>query len=218
MVAFPFQNAIHPVDPNTFRALIARYGDLARSCLFMVRIMPKFGTRAVESLMYLCESAEIPGRAFETQEVRTYGSTYRRPFISAYSDVTLTFICTGEMLEKNFFDNWMQAINPTDYYDFNYADTYLSKIDVFQYSSAGQQVNGNTLRCTYQMTFMDAFPVTINPMPTSWAEDGVHRLQVQFSCSQVVRPYDPIKGSTQTNTIIQGGNIQNSGNIFRPVI
>jgi hypothetical protein len=218
MVAFPFQNATHAVDPNTFRALIARNHDLARSCLFMARISAKVGvaTRMTQDLQYLCESAELPGRAFETQEVRTYGSTYRRPFMTSYADVTLTFVCTGDMKEKDFFDSWMQYINPSDFYDFEYATNYMAYVDIFQYSSAGE--GPNTLVPTYQMRMFDAYPVTINPMPTSWADDGVHRLQVQFTASQILRPYDPINGGVTNNVLIQGANITNSGKPLQPII
>jgi hypothetical protein len=200
-ISWAIQNATHPVDPDTFRAVISKYGDLASQAKFMVRINQPLLSHDMQSdLTFLCEAAEMPGRAFETMEYRTGGSTYRTPYISTYADVTLTFIVRDRMLEKDFFDAWMQLINPIEFYDFNYRDEYKATIDIYQYSVQGK--SQNTLTPTYHMQCIDAYPVTIMGMPLAWGETGFHRVNVQFTVSHIARPWDRIRSSSQSSKLI----------------
>jgi hypothetical protein len=219
-ITWAISNATHPVDPDTFRAVISKYGDLAKQCLFMVRInRATLPSGELADLSFLCEQAEMPGRNIETMEYRTGGSTYRTPFISVYNDITLTFVVRDNMAEKDFFDAWMQIINPVEFYDFNYRDEYRSTIDIYQYAADG--TSRNTLRATYQMRLIDAYPVSILPLPLAWGEEGFHRLAVQFTCSQFARPWDLVRHSSAASKLITDINAQvttTGGKILVPAI
>ena len=124
-----------------------------------------------------CEAAELPGRTLMTQEAKVYGPTYKVPYQSQYNEMTLTFLCTNEFWERKLFDRWIEAIMPSDTNNMRYAkdeDTrYMTPIKVIQYDDFIKQI--------YAIELVDAFPIGISAQPLSWAEDGFHRLSVQFA-------------------------------------
>jgi hypothetical protein len=205
VVDYSFQNAQVDIDPQTYLSWAAGFGEFARQSHFIVRINKNAeADRDLEAMMYLCENAELPGRALQTVDARTYGPNYKVPFQSAYPDITLTFVCTGGMYEKEFFDSWMEQINPISNFDFSYRDEYMATIDIFQYST--EATSESSVLPTYQLSLMEAYPVTIMPLPLNWAEDGFHRLSVQFVYTYSMRPYDQLSSNTYiTPTSRTGG-------------
>jgi hypothetical protein len=85
----------------------------------------------------------------------------------------MTFIVGNDMQEKIFFDSWMEYINPTLSFDFNYKNDYISTLTVNQYD----QYN----KLTYSVNIIDAFPIIVNQMDLDWSADGVHKLNVVFA-------------------------------------
>ena len=126
-----------------------------------------------------CEAAELPGRTIMTQDAKVYGPTYKVPYQSQYGDgtMTLTFICTNEFWERKLFDRWLEAINPSDTNNVRFpkdeATRYMTPIKVIQYDDFIKQI--------YAVELVDAFPIGVSAQPLSWAEDGFHRLSVQFA-------------------------------------
>ena len=124
-----------------------------------------------------CEAAELPGRTLMTQEAKVYGPTYKVPYQTQYNEMTLTFLCTNEFWERKLFDRWIEAIHPSDTNNLRYAkdeDTrYMTPIKVIQYDDFIKQI--------YAVELVDAFPIGVSAQPLSWAEDGFHRLSVQFA-------------------------------------
>jgi hypothetical protein len=203
MVDFQFQNAQIPIDPQTYLSWASAYGDFARQSHFVVRINKgKNPSTFTEDLMYLCENAELPGRSLQVMDARTYGPNYKVPFQSLYNDISLTFVCRSYMEEKAFFDDWMEEINPVSNFDFAYRDDYISTIDIFQFSN--EATSDVTVMPEYQLSLLEAYPVTIMPLPLNWAEDGFHRLQVQFAYTYFMRPYDAL--SNNTTQFARGGS------------
>jgi hypothetical protein len=124
-----------------------------------------------------CEAAELPGRTLMTQEAKVYGPTYKVPYQTQYNEMTLTFLCTNEFWERKLFDRWIEAIMPSDTNNMRYAkdeDTrYMTPIKVIQYDDFIKQI--------YAVELVDAFPIGVSAQPLSWAEEGFHRLSVQFA-------------------------------------
>lgn len=179
---------------QNFRALTDKFGSVAKSARYTVRIFqpivvgasynPSFRMprEISESLTYLCEATEFPGRAFNTIDVRHYGPTYKIPTLSSYEDITMTFICRNASMERRFFDDWMENINPSNTYDFNYRDQYSTIIELFQHTDYdGGDGNSDV---TYQFTLKDAYPIMVNPQPVTWADDNIQKLTVTFTYSK----------------------------------
>lgn len=124
-----------------------------------------------------CEAAELPGKTLQTADVKIYGPTFKVPYQTQYSDTTLTFLCTNEFYERKLFDRWLEAIMPTDTNNMRYskdeATRYMTNISVIQYDDFIKKI--------YVVELVDAFPYGIAPQTLSWADDGFHRLGVQFA-------------------------------------
>ena len=146
------------LDMQTFRSLMSIYGGLAKTSRFVARInsspLPmrdsdKDSSKIRKDLAYLCEAAELPGRGFVSTDIHYYGPNFKVPFQSSYEDLNLTFICRDSFLERQFFDDWLDVINPISTYDFSYTSSNeLSTYD-FTYTSANEL-------STYDFTYTSA--------------------------------------------------------------
>jgi len=125
-----------------------------------------------------CETAELPGRTIDTHEVKIYGPGFRVPHDSKYAgDINLGFICTNDFYERKLFDRWLEAIHPSDTNNLRFpkgnSTRYMTNITIVQYDDFIKKI--------YSVQLIDAFPIGIAAQPLSWAEEGFHRLSVQFS-------------------------------------
>jgi hypothetical protein len=152
--------------------------DVARPNRFDVNIvvpaMLQNYSPVLRNLSLRCESTELPGRTFGTVDQK-FGSnpTSKFPMHSSYNDLTMTFIVSAEMTERTFFDVWMEYINPTTSFDFDYKQNFASTITISQYDLQ------NVL--TYSVNLFKAYPIAINQMDLDWSNDGYHKLSVVFA-------------------------------------
>jgi hypothetical protein len=154
-------------------------GDLAKPARFDVRIakLPN-GVKSAgitsETLSLRCEGAELPGRSFAIAENKIYGTVDRYAYQAVYNDLTLNFIVSDTMQERFVFDMWMEQIQDSNTWNFNYKNNYISDIIITQYDNANRKV--------YDITLKDAFPSNVNQLGLDWANaDGYHKLDVTFS-------------------------------------
>ena len=135
-----------------------------------------------------CESAEFPGRTFQTADVKIYGPTFKVPYQTMYGDTTLTFLCTNEFYERKLFERWMEAIHPTDTNNMRFAkgtqSRYMTNIKIIQYDDFIKQIHAVEL--------IDAFPIGIASQALNWGEDGFHRLSIQFAYQKYRTIYDGV--------------------------
>lgn len=162
------------IDPPTFRnggllgALASVAGDVGEKILGAVNTI---------GLSFQCEVAELPGYNINTIESKIYGSSYYVPATPVFNELNLTFICSGTLWEKKFFDDWMDWVLPkktnNEYgYLANYPEDCVGRIRIIQFSEIGVP--------SYIAKFKQVFPYTMQPLQTNWADDGVHRLTVGF--------------------------------------
>lgn len=203
MATFVIPNAPNVNTLETFVSTVNRYGaGLASASQYMVVINPPaapiFGTNTGDilhttrqQLSFLCEQAEIPGKSLVVNDARYYGPNFKYPTQTEYTDISMTFLVRDEMYEKQFFDNWMMTINPTNTYDFKYKKDYCTDINIIQYSML--QESKDKSHPTYMLTLRKAFPIAIAPMGLAWSEEGFHRLQVTFAYTEFSRSDDPAR-------------------------
>ena len=133
-----------------------------------------------------CESAELPGKTFQTADVKIYGPTFKVPYQTMYGDTTLTFLCTNEFYERKLFERWMEAIHPTDTNNMRFAkgaqSRYMTNIKIIQYDDFIKQIHA--------VEMIDAFPIGIASQALNWSEDGFHRLSIQFAYQKYRTVYD----------------------------
>jgi len=175
-------------------------------------------------LLLQCESTEIPGVTLNTNDVKIYGPSSKFPFQRTYNDWTANFIVTNSFSERLFFDTWMDQINPVETFDWAYKDDYTTTICVYQFDEGGSIGNGpgavaggflefalgqpnNSFISTpsqliYQVDILEAFPIAVNSMPVSWADENFHRLSVTFAYRYWDNPNSgPALGSSPTNVL-----------------
>ena len=126
-----------------------------------------------QRLTFRCENANLPGRTLNTTDQKIYNIVEKFPNQTTYQDMDMTFIVGGDMAEKQFFDAWLELINPTTNFNFKYKGDYATSVTINQYD-----VNNNL---TYTIELVDAFPIAINQMDLDWSNDGVHKLTVVFA-------------------------------------
>lgn len=149
---------------------------IARPNLYQATIdfgpLNNFGRK---QLRILCESAELPGRRFDTTPELTYGVARKMPFGTAYDDMSLTFICTNRMEERYWFDRWMSFVcNPTSNY-MHYYDNYKATITVELFSSTGG-------RPKYTVYVEEAYPISVLPQQLSYGDENNYlKLTVDFA-------------------------------------
>jgi hypothetical protein len=77
------------------------------------------------------------------------------------------------MVEKKFFDAWLNWINPTINYNLKYKADYAIALTVNQYDVKNE--------LSYSVTMLDAFPIAVNQLDLDWSSDGHHKLTVTFA-------------------------------------
>ena len=129
---------------DKFRQHFAQRGDFAKPSKFDVRIFRNKlrGGEAQKSseLSFQCDAAELPGMTLNTIDSKVYGAAWHVATIPTYEETKLTFLCSSDMWERRYFEDWMQIIVPTEYFNYNerpshpaYQDEYLSTVVITQY-------------------------------------------------------------------------------------
>jgi hypothetical protein len=133
-----------------------------------------------------CETAELPGKTLQTADVKIYGPTFKVPYQAQFGDITLSFLCTNEFYERKLFERWIECIMPMDTHNLRFAKDeetrYLTNIRILQYDDFIKRI--------FAVELIDAFPIGIANQSLSWADDGFHRLSVQFAYQKYRVVYD----------------------------
>lgn len=172
-----------------------------------------------------CETAELPGRQFVSNDSRIYGPIYKTPHQSLYQEITVTFVETADFLIRGFFEKWMDAIYNSDTNILGYPNQTRFDSTITQYDVMLNDAKdpASSLRKIAEWTLIYSFPTAINQMPVAWSEDGLHRVTVTMAyewyflatsvdpvpvgASNLKSPAVPPKGSS--------GGIFNSFNPFK---
>lgn len=197
MASFQTQNAPIGLNMVNFLATLDGMGSVAKQCRFAVRILPAGGPNNLlaatgmgqfaQELTFLIEATELPGRGFDHVETRYYGPSLLFPRNTKYGgSIEMQLICRTENMERQFFDDWVNAINPVNSYDFNYPKDYYGEIQVFQYAEFG--MTDFLPVPVYQWSLHKAWPMLVNPQPVTWADNDVLRLKINFAYQYWTRP------------------------------
>jgi hypothetical protein len=128
-----------------------------------------------QRLTLRCESAEMPGRSFATAEQKIYNISEKFPYQTTFNDANFTFLVSDDMAEKEFFDSWLEFINPSTNFNFKYKGDYSTTVSVNQYNVKNEK--------TYSVDLIEAYPVAVNQMDLDWSSDNLHKLTVTFAYS-----------------------------------
>jgi hypothetical protein len=156
---------------SSFRKEVARSNRFDVFIPIPLGLSPFLGES--RALALRCENAQLPSRNLSTAPSKIYGVTEEYPYASTFDDVSLTFVVTEDMKEKNLFDSWMNYINPISTYNVKYKNQYAVPIVIRQYDLQN--------RLTMSVTLLDAYPKAVNQMDLDWASDAIHKVTVTFA-------------------------------------
>ena len=131
-----------------------------------------YGDFKSSELTLRCEATELPGRTLQTAPMKVYGIEEKFPYLTSYTDITLTFIVTDTMVEKKIFESWINFIHPSSTFNFKYKNEYAKDIVITQYDLKKNP--------SYTIRLINAYPVATNQLDLNWSSDGYHKLTVSF--------------------------------------
>jgi hypothetical protein len=126
-----------------------------------------FGYRPAsqKQLTLRCTSASVPGRSLTTQNYRFYGPQRQFPTEPLYSgDLTLSYILSGDLKERAFFEEWLNFIcNPSNY-KFSFYDEYTTNGVI--------NVLDKTDQVVYSATIEELYPKQIGELMLGYEKDN----------------------------------------------
>ena len=151
---------------NGFASNIAKYG-LASPNKFKVKINQ---TKAIStneldiSIALMCESVSLAGRSIQSIMDLRYGQrreiAYNAP---VYPPINLTFLCSEDYREKDFFDRWNNSIvNSSNGFDVAYYDNYTGSMEIETLTREGKGSESG-----YKMTYHEAYPKDVTAIELS---------------------------------------------------
>jgi len=204
----PQEKARRGFDVNQFKSIIAEK-DVIRTNQFLMafNVPPGLYTLSesaqetistVRRLEYWCEVSYAPGINISTTAGRkwTYGPAERRPFVTSFNDLIVTFYEDAHSDNFRFINRWMRLINnsvrsrgsaltlsaartsgnisQTDPYEITYRKDYITDTQLHIFNSVGTLAR--------VINFVDLFPIAISDAPLNWSDtNSLLRLTVNFT-------------------------------------
>ena len=209
--------------PSELLATLNKNG-VAKSSHFEVQITGPGTTCEENDLMFRADACELPGRTISTSEYRIYGPIRKVAYASTYTDTSIGFLCSEDLREKRYFEEWqdiimhhratsgMSAKHTKGRYETGYYEDYVRTIEIRQYNVSGAKQSTHYLD--------EAYPIGIAPIALSWGNEELIRLQVTFAFHDYRADFTPgppdpaakpagpsISGSINIGDFTVGGNI-----------
>lgn len=155
------------VRPNLFNATLVGYtkvqGGLSGT---LENINDTFSFR--------CEKAELPGRSLATVDDAVGGGpALKLPYDVTYNDITLSIICSDDMIEREFFEHWMDRIigagGKTNAGLVSYYSDYALGVSLIV-----DQLNEQN-QILFRYTLKDIYPTALTPMNATWEETNTYQ-------------------------------------------
>lgn len=96
-------------------------------------------------LTYYANDVTIPSRQITTGDARTVGALYRYPTGTTFSEISINFTLSRDLVTRMFFERWMNYItedsgNRVSWYE----DSVCKFVDIFKYERGGQNPNNES--------------------------------------------------------------------------
>jgi hypothetical protein len=172
------QSSIEPRQAFSISSFREQIGAVARPNLWYCKLFVATSDVAaargqLDTLTFRCEKAEIPGRTIATLDDTGSGPALKMPYEVNYNDMEITVICSTDMAERDYFEEWMNKIvypgknaraGLVNYYS-NFAKG--NSLELAQLGDQGEAL------ITYVL--YDVYPIQISPMNLSWEENNTYQ-------------------------------------------
>lgn len=139
---------------------------IARANRFKCIIIPPVALTNYKDkdLSYRCFASELPSKSIVTNERRTYGPVIKTPYSDIVGgEITLSFICSGDLSERKLFDSWMNKIIDISTWDISYYSEYTTDL-YLHVMDESDKVNA-------KYKFIEAYPATLGSQRLDWSEN-----------------------------------------------
>jgi hypothetical protein len=110
-------------------------------------------------LSLMCTNVTMPSRTFTTAPYRIAGAPFKYPTSVQYSDITATFIGDKFLRLRQFFEVWQSSVYDNLNGMFNFYDSYISNLDIFQLGQF-EDLNDRDSK-TYGVRLRECYPSAI---------------------------------------------------------
>lgn len=181
-------------------------------------------------LTFLCDSVEFPGQSLTTAEYRMPGKLKLKvPYLREMNEVTMTFYHNDKLPIYQMFSNWIESSSFTNTDNLYFDEIVCPKIMIFQFNDTTgvsgfvrdlfntDVFRGVENKHSKYMTveLRNALPLNFASMPSNWADDGFHKLQVSMFYEDIVIN-EGIQGLSFTD-LANSGNINQAPQTENPV-
>ena len=131
-------------------------------------------TEIQRGLRAYVEAVDMPGRALDTIDFKTYGP--RRQIVSGHSfsgEITMSVYCDKYLRQRSFFEMWQKAAFDQGTNNVHFYDEYTGGLRIYQLGAfAG---NDDKDRIAYGVELFEVFPKTISAV--SYSNDAENQIQ-----------------------------------------
>lgn len=154
---------------------------LARPNRYLVNITfpTNDSSLSAQTVSILCESAELPGMHFATQEDRLWGPIRKVAYLPMFNDLSLVFMCDSDMKIRSMFDTWqtwIRGANTTgqDFKFMHYYDEYVADLTITQLNEKNE--------AKYTVKCIEVYPIEIVSQSFSYGEiDTYLKMEVKMA-------------------------------------
>ena len=159
--------------------------NLLRSAKFAIRFLglPSFVAETgidARKMTYLCDSIEFPGQALTATDYRIPGKLkVKIPYLRELNEVNFSFYYSNDFPIYDMMSAWIEEISPTSVLN-KYFDEIVGQISLFQYEDTAASFNNTSPIEHMRVDLIDAYPLNFQSLPSNWADDGFHKINVSF--------------------------------------
>lgn len=183
-VLIPIPPALQQQSGNTNQSTTNFFDNEA------VRLIRTFaGSGQVENtrgLAIMCAKAPLPGKTLSTVENRYNSDFQKNPYGIVYDDQEMVFYASGDMVEKNMLDAWMNLIVDPFTHEVSYLRDYTTNITIHQLDKNDRPV--------YTVILEEAYPYMVNSMDLDNASTNeIQRISVAWNFKRFIQPQNKEK-------------------------
>jgi hypothetical protein len=162
---------------NTFKSMIAGGTGYTRGYDYEVSFTgaPVTYKNSGLELGMRCETFSFPSQNIETtQDNIRIGPIREHAFGVNYGSVTGTFLCSKDLAEKRFFEEWQRKIFDPNSFKVHYYKDYVGQIEIKQFTQA------KPTGVTYHVKLFEVFPKTVTQLEVGTSNGEFLRVSVEF--------------------------------------
>ena len=122
----------------------------------------------------MCESIAFPAQNLRsTPDTLRFGPEREQVQGVTYGEITASFICSTDLREKIFFEEWHKLVFNQNSWEVNYYDQFIGSMRIIQDDRMDTK--------TYGVELAEVYPKTITQMDVGYAQNDIYQsLSIEF--------------------------------------